>query len=79
MTSCPTALTALVESGEAIRLRKSAGITQATLSTALRVSPAAVCRYEHGQRLPSPAPAAAWLRILRGLARHEQAWPGDDP
>jgi DNA-binding transcriptional regulator YiaG len=77
----PAELVTLVKTGEAVRLRKSAGISQATMGAGLGVTQETVCQYELGQRHPTPARAAAWLRILRGLAWHEQApaLGGDDP
>ena len=62
----------LIRSGEAGRLRAHAGISQVTMAAGLGIDRARLSRFENGGRYPRDLDfAARWLRVLRGLARHE--------
>jgi DNA-binding XRE family transcriptional regulator len=66
------ALRDLILSGEAGRLRQSAGISQATLAAGLGIARKNLSAMENG-RLPSRRYGIGlrYLRVLRGLANHE--------
>jgi transcriptional regulator with XRE-family HTH domain len=67
-----SALRDLMRSGEAGRLRSSAGISQATMAAGLGISRQRLSRLECGYgSSPGLAFAGRWLRVLRGLANHE--------
>jgi transcriptional regulator with XRE-family HTH domain len=66
----PDALRALVESGDARRLRQAAQISLATMATALGTSQGGMSLLERGLWQPSASRGRSWLRILQGLARH---------
>ena len=57
-------------SGRAARLRVAAGLTQSDIARAMcpPVSPAAVCRWEHGNRRPDGLRARAYGAVLREIA-----------
>jgi DNA-binding transcriptional regulator YiaG len=57
-----------VQSGEAVKLREAAMLTQGELARAIGVSAAAVCRWESGRRRPSGDAALRYGRMLRVLA-----------
>jgi DNA-binding XRE family transcriptional regulator len=67
-------LDTLITSGEARRLREDAGIAAATMADALGVTRNWFSRVERGDALPSRHLGPRYLRVLQGLARHEQAW-----
>lgn len=56
------------QSGRARRLRLAAGLAQADIAGAIGVTPAAVTRWEAGDRRPHGAPAVAYAQLLRHLA-----------
>lgn len=63
----------LVRSGEAAGLRNRAGITATTMAAALGISRPLLSFVEKGQRRASLSLGPRYLRVLRGLAWHEQA------
>jgi transcriptional regulator with XRE-family HTH domain len=70
-----TELAALIRSGQARGLRTRAGISLTTMAAALGVSRPMLSLVERGQRTgTSPEFGPRYLRVLRGLANHEQAW-----
>lgn len=73
MNRPPEALQVLVKTGEARRLRKAAGISLKTMAAGIGVSQGVLSQSERGRVSPAGVPARAWLRVLRGLAWHEQA------
>jgi transcriptional regulator with XRE-family HTH domain len=56
-------------SGRARRLRTATGLSQAEVAAVIGVSSFAVSRWESGDRRPRGAPAIAYARLLRDLAR----------
>jgi transcriptional regulator with XRE-family HTH domain len=56
-------------SGAARHLREAAGVHAAEIARQLNVSPAAISRWERGERSPRPQHAEAWGRLLRDLAQ----------
>jgi DNA-binding XRE family transcriptional regulator len=64
-------IAALVRSGEAGRLRQSAGISQETMAAGLGITRGFFSRVENGRQRPGRFLAFRYLRVLRGLARHE--------
>jgi DNA-binding transcriptional regulator YiaG len=57
----------LVKSGEAGQRRRNSPLSGADVARVVGVTPAAVSRWEHGQRLPTGAPALAYARLLQEL------------
>ena len=66
-----SALRDLIRSGQAGRLRQSAGISQKTMAEGLGVARKNFSKIENGRYPRNLAFAARYLRVLRGLARHE--------
>ena len=62
-------LAGLIESGEARRIRESAGITTESIGADLGVSAATVARWETSAIGPSRRHALAWLKLLRSIGR----------
>jgi transcriptional regulator with XRE-family HTH domain len=61
---------AAATSGRGRRLRESAALTQSEIAKLAGVTPAAVCRWEAGERTPSATAAVAYAKALRRIA-HE--------
>ena len=57
----------LARNGDARRIRQASGLSLSEIGTAVGVSPAAVHKWECGQRRPSGRPAIAYARLLREL------------
>lgn len=57
----------LAASGDARRIRVTAGVSMSEIAAACAVSPSTVLRWENGQRRPRGSAATRWLRILRAL------------
>jgi len=55
-------------SGRGARIRRNAGLTQKQLGREINVATGTVSRWERGERLPRPAQAARYARLLRTLA-----------
>lgn len=70
-----TVLAALTSSGEAAELRTRAGIRQVTMASALGITTGTMSLIERGATRPGQALGPRYLKILRGLARHEEACP----
>lgn len=60
-------LAGLIRSGDARKIRESAGITTETIAADLGVSAATVARWETGKIPPSRRHAIAWLALLRKI------------
>lgn len=60
-------------SGRGERLRIAAGISQGELAAAIGVTPAAVSRWEAGERRPRGDAAVAYAQLLRSLAERMAA------
>lgn len=58
----------LVQSGKATEIREAAHLSQSEVAAFCDVTPACVCRWENGQRLPRGAPAKRLARLMRSLA-----------
>jgi transcriptional regulator with XRE-family HTH domain len=58
----------LARTGNARTLRESAGLSISEVARELGVSPAAVSRWERGQRVPRGASAERWARLLRQVS-----------
>jgi DNA-binding XRE family transcriptional regulator len=56
-----------VSTGSGQRLREQAGLSQSELARLAGVTPAAVCRWEAGERTPSETAAIAYAKVLRRL------------
>jgi transcriptional regulator with XRE-family HTH domain len=61
----------LARTGAAIRLRRAALLSQADVARACGVSPAAVCRWERGERQPKGEAARRYAELLRSLAKSQ--------
>lgn len=59
---------AAVKSGRAARVRELAGLSQADVAQLVGVTPAAISRWESGERRPTGDPAVAYGRALRRIA-----------
>jgi DNA-binding transcriptional regulator YiaG len=57
----------LVATGRGAHLRRAAGITQRQLADEIDVDVMTVSRWERRQRLPRPAEAARYARVLKVL------------
>ena len=57
---------------DAGRLRRDAGISQATVGKALGVPQHHVSKWERGQYLPCTAAGFRWIRFVAGLERHAE-------
>ena len=57
-----------VRTGTARRVRQAAGITQPEIAADVRVSAAAISRWEAGARTPRGAAALRYLRVLERLS-----------
>lgn len=57
----------LVKSGEAGQRRRNSPLSGADVARVVGVTPAAVSRWEHGQRLPTGAAALAYAKLLHEL------------
>lgn len=57
----------LVATGEARQLRKAAGLSASAVARELGVSPAAVSRWERGERNPRDLSAEKWAALLKSL------------
>jgi len=62
------AVRALARTGTARQIRQAAGLSLAEVASSLGVSSAAVCRWEHGQRIPRGERAQRYGALLRLLA-----------
>jgi DNA-binding transcriptional regulator YiaG len=60
-------LAGLIRTGDARKIRESAGITTETIAADLDVSAATVARWETGAISPSRRHAIAWLTLLRQI------------
>jgi transcriptional regulator with XRE-family HTH domain len=58
----------LARSGGARVIREGAGFSASEIARELGVSPAAVSRWERGERVPREAAAERWAALLRRLA-----------
>jgi len=58
----------LARTGTARLIREGAGISASEMARALGVSPAAVSRWERGERAPKSDLAEAWAALLRRLS-----------
>ncbi len=56
-------------SGRGKRLREAAGLNQSDLARLASVSPAAVNRWEAGERVPTGPSAIAYAKALRAIAQ----------
>jgi DNA-binding XRE family transcriptional regulator len=61
----------LIRSGEAGRLRQAAGISQVTMAAGLGIARANFSAMENGRMPQRYGIGPRYLRVLRGLARHE--------
>lgn len=59
---------AAVNSGRAARIRELAGLSQAEIAELVGVTPAAISRWEAGERRPTGDRAIAYGRALRRIA-----------
>jgi len=59
---------AAAKTGSARRVRQAAGITQPEIAADVRVSAAAISRWEAGARAPRGAAALRYLRVLEQLS-----------
>lgn len=57
----------LARSGDARRIRTASGLSLSEVASAISVSPAAVSRWESGQRRPYGRPALAYARLLSSI------------
>ena len=57
----------LARSGEARRIRTAGGLSLSEVASTVGVSPAAVSRWESGQRRPYGRPALAYARLLNSI------------
>jgi transcriptional regulator with XRE-family HTH domain len=57
----------LARSGDARRIRQASGLSLSEVGAAVGVTPAAVSKWECGQRRPFGRPAIAYARLLREL------------
>jgi DNA-binding transcriptional regulator YiaG len=57
----------LLESGRAVEIRKAARLSQGEVAAFCGVDPAAVSRWESGQRSPRGAAAIRFARLMRAL------------
>jgi DNA-binding transcriptional regulator YiaG len=57
----------LCRSGTAAEIREAAALSQSEIARAIGVTPAAVCRWEGGTRLPRGEPAKRLALLLRAL------------
>jgi DNA-binding transcriptional regulator YiaG len=60
----------LTASGQARRIRESAGVSQAEIGAVIGVTVPAVSKWETGDRCPTGAGALRYARLLRALAQH---------
>ncbi len=60
----------LLESGRAVEIRKAARLSQGEVAAVCRVDPAAVSRWEGGQRSPRGSAAKRYAKLIRALERH---------
>jgi DNA-binding transcriptional regulator YiaG len=58
----------VARSGSARVIREAAGLSASEIARAIEVSPAAVSRWERGQRVPREEAAERWADLLRGLS-----------
>lgn len=58
----------IAKTGAARALRESAGFSASELARELNVSPAAVCRWERGLRVPGPKDAERWALVLKRMS-----------
>jgi transcriptional regulator with XRE-family HTH domain len=56
-----------VQSGRAARVRELAGLSQAEVAALVGVTPAAISRWEAGERRPTGERALAYGRVLRRI------------
>lgn len=66
------ALRDLTRTGEARRLREAAGISRGTMGAALGITRQAFWSVEAGRYPPGRDLAVRYLRVLRGLANHDE-------
>jgi len=59
---------AAVQGGRAARVRELAGLSQAEVAALVGVTPAAISRWEAGERRPTGPRAVAYGRVLRRIA-----------
>lgn len=59
-------------SGEAVRIREAAGLSQSEVAAVVDVSAATVSRWEAGERTPRGKPAARWARLLDDLNERQR-------
>lgn len=57
----------LATSGDGMRIRTAADLSLSEVADAVGISVSALWRWEHGERAPRGAPAAAWARLLDEL------------
>ena len=55
--------------GRAARIRELAGLSQAEVADLIGVTPAAISRWEAGERRPTGERAVAYGRVLRQIAQ----------
>jgi transcriptional regulator with XRE-family HTH domain len=60
---------AAVTSGRGTRIRETAGLSQSELARLVGVTPAAISRWEAGERTPSGESAVSYAKALRRLAQ----------
>jgi transcriptional regulator with XRE-family HTH domain len=58
-----------VSSGSGQKLRERAGLSQSDIARLTGVTPAAICRWEAGERTPSGATAVAYAKALRRVEK----------
>jgi transcriptional regulator with XRE-family HTH domain len=58
----------LARNGNARVIREGAGLSASEIARELGVSPAAVSRWERGERTPRGKSAEAWAAVLRRLS-----------
>ncbi len=58
----------LAKSGTARALRESTGFSASEVARELGVSPATVCRWERGLRVPGERDAERWALILKRMS-----------
>jgi transcriptional regulator with XRE-family HTH domain len=58
----------LAKSGAARTLRESTGFSASEVARELGVSPATVCRWERGLRVPGEVDAERWALVLKRMS-----------